>query len=140
MQLKFSKKSLSNEKASSFGGRGLKTRLMKRSLKISGFQYIHLLSSTDEDEIMSWKEESPVFSLTHWIPLGEKIEKPDDDPICGESIHTAKARTEHTNISGFAAIVCDQRAHHIRQSFYLCFLLHLLVSFRIGRGNGGTRT
>ncbi len=81
MQLKFSKKSLSKDSASSFGGRGLKTRLMKRSLKISGFQYIHLLSSTEEEEIMSWKDESPVFSLTHWMPLGEKIEKPDDDPM-----------------------------------------------------------
>lgn len=29
---------------------------------------------------MSWNEVSPVFSFTHWIPLGEKIEKPDEDP------------------------------------------------------------
>src|SRR5271163_2542114 len=50
------------------------------SLKISGFQYIHLLSSTVEWEIISWNELSPVFSLTHWIPFGEKIEKPDEDP------------------------------------------------------------
>jgi hypothetical protein len=50
------------------------------SPKISGFQYIHLLSSTEADEIMSWKDVSPVFSLTHAIPFGEKIEKPDDEP------------------------------------------------------------
>jgi hypothetical protein len=80
MQLKFSKKSLSKDNASSFGGSALKTLLMKRSLKISGFQYIHLLSSVEDDKIISWKDESPVFSLTHWMPLGEKIEKPDDDP------------------------------------------------------------
>lgn len=80
MQLKFSKKSRKRDMASSLGGSGLKTRRAKISLKISGFQYIHLLSSTYADEIISWKEESPVFSLTHWIPLGEKIENPEDEP------------------------------------------------------------
>ena len=50
------------------------------SPKTSGFQYIHLLSSTEADEIISWKEESPVFSLTHWIPFGENMENPEDDP------------------------------------------------------------
>ena len=80
MQLKFSKKSLSNEKASIFGGNWRKTLLWKRSEKISGFQYCHLLSSTEADVIISWKEESPVFSFTHCIPLGENIEKPDEEP------------------------------------------------------------
>jgi hypothetical protein len=51
------------------------------SLKISGFQYIHLLSSTVACEIISSKELSPVFSLTHCIPLGENIENPEDDPV-----------------------------------------------------------
>ena len=67
--------------ASSRGGRGLYTRRTNMSLKISGFQYIHLLSSTVACEIISWKELSPVFSLTHWMPLGENIENPEDDPI-----------------------------------------------------------
>lgn len=31
--------------------------------------------------IICWKLLSPVFSLTHWMPLGEKIENPDDDPL-----------------------------------------------------------
>jgi hypothetical protein len=31
-------------------------------------------------EIMSWKELSPVLSLTHDIPFGEKMENPEDDP------------------------------------------------------------
>jgi hypothetical protein len=30
---------------------------------------------------MSWKEVSPVFSLTHWMPRGEKIEKPEEEPV-----------------------------------------------------------
>jgi hypothetical protein len=29
---------------------------------------------------MSWKELSPVLSLTHDIPFGEKMENPEDDP------------------------------------------------------------
>jgi len=32
------------------------------------------------EDIISWKEESPVFSFTHCIPLGEKMEKPEDEP------------------------------------------------------------
>jgi hypothetical protein len=32
---------------------------------------------------MSWKELSPVFSLTHSIPFGEKMENPDDEPDFG---------------------------------------------------------
>ena len=80
-QLKLSKKSRKSERASSLGGRGLNTRRANISLKISGFQNIHLLSSIYADCIMSWKEESPVLSLTHWIPLGENIENPDEDPI-----------------------------------------------------------
>jgi hypothetical protein len=30
---------------------------------------------------MSWNEVSPVFSLTHWMPFGEKMENPDEEPI-----------------------------------------------------------
>ena len=83
MQLKFSKKSFSNEKASIFEGSWRKIRLWKRSVKISGFQYCHLFSSTEADVIISWNEESPVFSLTHCMPFGEKIEKPDEEPDPG---------------------------------------------------------
>jgi hypothetical protein len=81
MQLKFSKKSLSRDTHSAFGGSCWNMGRRKRSEKTSGFQYIHLFSSTEADEIISWKEESPVFSLTHWIPFGEKMENPDEDPI-----------------------------------------------------------
>jgi len=80
MQLKFSKKSFSKETHSFFGGSGLNIRRWNRSENTSGFQYIHLFSSTEAEEIISWNEESPVFSLTHWIPFGENIENPDDDP------------------------------------------------------------
>lgn len=80
MQLKFSKKSFIRDRHSLFGGSRLKMRRWKRSPNTSGFQYIHLFSSTDAEDIISWNEESPVFSLTHWIPLGEKIENPDEDP------------------------------------------------------------
>lgn len=84
------------------------------SLKISGFQYIHLLSSTVAWEIISWNELSPVFSLTHWIPFGEKIEKPDEDP--GPYLVRCKNGTaiRPTDVSRLPAIVCDQRAHHVR--------------------------
>ena len=85
----------------------MKTRLMKRSLNISGFQYIHLLSSTDEDEIMSWNDESPVFSLTHWIPLGEKIEKPDDEPNSSQLLQDVGATIYSTDVSGFTTIIRD---------------------------------
>ncbi len=81
MQLKFSKKSFNNERASSRGGNGMNVRRRNISLKISGFQYTHLLSSTAAVDIISWKELSPVFSLTHSIPLGEKMENPDEEPI-----------------------------------------------------------
>lgn len=80
MQLKFSKKSLRRDKHSFFGGSRLKIRRSKRSPKTSGFQYIHLFSSTDADDIICWKEESPVFSLTQEIPFGEKMENPDEEP------------------------------------------------------------
>ena|SRR5277367_858970 len=80
MQLKFSKKSRSRDRHSAFGGNGRNTRLSNRSEKTSGFQYAHLLSSTDASEIISWKEESPVFSFTHCMPFGEKIENPEEDP------------------------------------------------------------
>ena len=95
MQLKFSKKSLRRERASCLGGNCLKTRRAKMAPKTSGFQYIHLLSSTAEDDSMSWKDLSPVLPLTHCIPLGEKIENPEEDPVssqypvgtrCAESI------------------------------------------------------
>jgi len=82
MQLKFSKKSFSRDTASFFIGSCLKILLWNMSENTSGFQYIHLFSSTEADDIISWKEESPVFSFTHWIPLGEKIENPEDDPKC----------------------------------------------------------
>lgn len=26
-------------------------------------------------------ESSPSFSVTHWIPFGEKMENPDDEPV-----------------------------------------------------------
>jgi hypothetical protein len=29
---------------------------------------------------------SPVFSLTHWIPFGENIENPDEEPVTKRSI------------------------------------------------------
>ena len=72
----------------------------KRSENTSGFQYIHLFSSTEADEIISWKEESPVFSFTHWIPFGEKMEKPDEDPICqvSHAFKISDARTSHQYI------------------------------------------
>lgn len=81
MQLKFSKKSVNKDKHSYFGGKGRNTRRSKISEKTSGFQYIHLFSSTEASDIISWNELSPVFSFTHCIPLGENIEKPDDDPV-----------------------------------------------------------
>jgi len=81
MQLKFSKKSRRRERHSAFGGKGRNIRLSNRSEKTSGFQYAHLLSSTDASEIISWKEESPVFSFTHCMPFGEKIENPEEDPV-----------------------------------------------------------
>lgn len=87
MQLKFSKKSLNNERASFLGGKGLKTRRTKMSPKISGFQYCHLFSSSlTAFWMVSWNEVSPVFSLTHSMPLLEKIENADDEPI-----HSQKA-------------------------------------------------
>jgi hypothetical protein len=35
-------------------------------------------------EIMSWNELSPVLSLTHDIPFGEKMENPEDEPTRGQ--------------------------------------------------------
>jgi hypothetical protein len=94
MQLKFSKKSFSKDTHSLFGGSGLNIRRANRSENTSGFQYIHLFSSTEAEDIISWKEESPVFSLTHWMPFGEKIEKPEDDPMrmLVPNNHTAKLK------------------------------------------------
>ena len=80
MQLKFSKKSRRRDRHSAFGGSCRNIRFSNRSEKTSGFQYAHLLSSTDASEIISWKEESPVFSFTHCMPFGEKIENPEEDP------------------------------------------------------------
>ena len=48
---------------------------------------------------MSWNEVSPVFSLTHWIPLGEKIENPDDAPT---------RRSACTNNAGGQAVATYQ--------------------------------
>jgi hypothetical protein len=58
----------------------LYTRRLKMSWKTSGRHCIHLLSSTAAVDIMSRKELSPVLSFTHWMPLGENIEKPEEDP------------------------------------------------------------
>jgi len=80
MQLKFSKKSLRRERHSFLGGNGRNIRLSNRSENTSGFQYAHLLSSTEADDIISRNEESPVFSFTHCMPLGEKMENPDEEP------------------------------------------------------------
>ncbi len=84
MQLKFSKKSVRRERHSAFGGSGRNILLSNKSPKTSGFQYAHLFSSTDADEIISWNDESPVFSFTHCIPFGEKMENPDEDPTACE--------------------------------------------------------
>jgi len=81
MQLKFSKKSFIRETHSFLGGSGLKIRRPNRSPNTSGFQYIHLFSSTEALDIISWNEESPVLSATHWIPFGEKMENPEEEPV-----------------------------------------------------------
>ncbi len=87
---------------------------LNRSEKTSGFQYIHLFSSTEAEEIISWKEESPVFSLTHWIPFGEKMENPDEDPMVKSATLFRYVVSEaSTNISSFTTIICDQGAHHV---------------------------
>lgn len=111
MQLKFSKKSLNKERASSFGGRGLKTLRTKMSPKISGFQYCHLVSSSlTAFWMVSWNDVSPVFSLTHSMPLLEKIEKAEDDPEAQSGRHDTDNREgvePLTYISGLADIICD---------------------------------
>lgn len=84
MQLKFSKKSLSKESASCSGGSGMNALISNRSLKTSGFQKFHLTSFISAEAIISSNELSPVFSLTHCIPLGEKMEKPEEDPVICE--------------------------------------------------------
>jgi hypothetical protein len=80
MQLKCVKKSWSNDNASALDGRGLYTRRWNMSPKTSGLHWIHLLSSIEVWVTISWNDLSPVFSLTHWTPFGEKIEKPEEDP------------------------------------------------------------
>lgn len=80
MQLKLSKKSRQSDSASCCGGSGIKVRRANMSLNISGLQYTHLVSSTAALDIMSWKELSPVFSLIHCMPFGEKMENPEDEP------------------------------------------------------------
>ena len=62
---------------------------------------------------MSWKEVSPVFSLTHEIPLGENMEKPDEDPGLYVSFDEEIRLSTPTDISRLAAVVSDKRAHHI---------------------------
>ncbi len=69
--------------ASCLDGRGRNTGRLNKSDKTSGFQFVHLWSSMETSEIICWKELSPVLSLTHWIPLGEKMENPDEEPISG---------------------------------------------------------
>lgn len=108
MQLKFSKKSFRRERHSFFGGSRLKIRRSKRSPKTSGFQYIHLFSSTDAEDIISWNDESPVFSLTHEIPFGEKIENPDDEPTSVSVNSNASDHTHHTNVSSFTTVIRDK--------------------------------
>lgn len=71
---------------------GINVRRANMSLKISGLQYTHLVSSTAAFAIISWNELSPVFSLIHWIPLGEKIEKPEEEPEGVSKRHIQVAR------------------------------------------------
>src|SRR5579862_5650685 len=93
MQLKFSKKSFNSERASSLGGNGLKTVRRNRSPKISGFQCANLLSSSEVvEDIISWKDVSPVFSFTHCMPFGEKMENPDDEPKYWSILERLSAR------------------------------------------------
>ena len=106
MQLKFSKKSLSKETHSFLGGSCLHIGRANKSENISGFQYIILLSSTEAEDIISWKEESPVFSLTHEIPFGENMENPEDDPELISIAHCQEAKF-HTYVSCFSTIICD---------------------------------
>ena len=68
--------------ASGLLGSSRKTRRRNRSMKTSGFQAVHLWSSIETSEIICWNVLSPVFSFTHWMPFGEKMEKPDEDPAC----------------------------------------------------------
>jgi hypothetical protein len=84
------------------------------SRKTSGFHDTHLLSSIDDVQIMSWKEVSPVLSLTHWMPLGENIEKPDEEPrVVRSQVNQGPSMHELTNVASLSAIVGDQRAHHV---------------------------
>jgi hypothetical protein len=80
----------------------------KRSPKTSGFQYIILFSSTEADDIISWKEESPVFSLTHCTPLGEKMENPEDDPEAYQHLGTRKKEDTHTYIPSLSTVIGNQ--------------------------------
>ena len=112
MQLKFSKKSRNSERASSLGGRGLKTLRKKMSPKMSGFQYMILLSSLIAFVIVSWKDVSPVFSLTHSMPFLEKIDRAEEEPRYQSAIGISRVATRPTNISGLPTVVSYQRAHH----------------------------
>jgi hypothetical protein len=41
---------------------------------------------------MCWKELSPVFSFTHWMPFGEKMENPDDEPARFSTVQMKTSR------------------------------------------------
>lgn len=45
------------------------------------------------------------------MPLGEKMEKPDDEP--GDVSWEDNEFGERTDISCLSAVVCHQRAHHL---------------------------
>src|SRR5580692_9229666 len=93
MQLKFSKKSLSRDSASILGGSGRYTLRWKMSRNTSGFHCTHLFSSLEVVVTISWNERSPVFSLTHWMPLGEKSEYPEEEP--DDQRRTSTSRSTH---------------------------------------------
>lgn len=114
MRLKLSKKSLQRESASCLGGRGMNVRRANKSLKISGRQYTHFVSSAAAVKIISWKELSPVFSLIHCMPFGEKMENPDDEPrAISSGLGSGSRGMPLTDVSSFSIVIGHERAHHI---------------------------